>query len=488
MQKPYSHHAWTVFTMPADPPASPTLPIRCSLSPSIGNLEEAHISELNLEPTSTQDRRKPELPIEIVRQILEEAVNAARSELFICDGVFLPITTQCSTCAYRLLAGVCTLWREVVREIFHRSVIIGERTCRDAGQSSAPRIPILFFQILNKPFNVTELVEILGKDVQAATHVRSIDASCRTKNHSLPELMPTAPATIVERYERERAADIELGQQLVKSFITLCPLLNTFDADFGHYPELLKPGLLPPSITTLTLRNVSAVETFTLLAELPRVTDLTLRIAPDWLIHEPIETCVLERYKVQLTRFELSATAWGETSVADLQLLLEHSSTTLRSLAIRNKSSFTSHKFAPVAQGLIKIYAPQLEELSVRDLSRGGSRCKEHKEVYFFLSPPVPMPRLRDLHLTGIPSSPTFFASLKCPNLSRLAIEEFDDPSGLALLTTLKSQLMPKLTSMRVCGITDKTAKVDILEWCTANGVTLAAGWRLIEIERAWWF
>ncbi|KDE05970.1 hypothetical protein MVLG_03656 [Microbotryum lychnidis-dioicae p1A1 Lamole] len=465
MQKNYSHPAWTIFTVPADPPTVATLPLRCTLSPSIGNLDEAHISGLNLAPTSTHERRRSELPIEIVRQILEEAVNAARSDLFICDGVFLPITTQCSTCTYRLLAGVCSQWREVVREIFHRSIIIGERTCQDA-----------------------ELIETLGKNDQAAAHVRSIDASCRTKNHSLPELMPTAPATIVEKYELERAADVALGQQLVKSIIPLCPLPTTFDADFGHHPELLTPGLLPPSITTLTLRNVSAVETFILLAELPRVTDLTLRIAPDWLLHEELEPCILERYKLQLTRFELSATAWGETSVADLQLLLEHSATTLKSLVIRNKSSFTSHKFALVAQGLVKIYAPQLEELSVRNLPRGGMRCKEHKEVSYFPSPPVPLPRLRHLHLTGIPSSPTFFASLKSPNLSRLVIEEFDDPSGLALLTTLKSHVLPKLNSLRVCGIADETAKVDLLEWCAANEVTLAAGWRLVEIQRAWWF
>lgn len=59
----------------------------------------------------------------------------------------------------------------------------------------------------------------------------------------------------------------------------MCPNLTHFDADFGFHAHLKKPGVLPSSLKNLTLRNVTAPETFQLLAELPNLTNLILRLA-----------------------------------------------------------------------------------------------------------------------------------------------------------------------------------------------------------------
>ena len=65
---------------------------------------------------------------------------------------------------------------------------------------------------------------------------------------------------------------------MLKQLPELCPLLTTFDADFGFYNLRANPCLLPNTIHTLTLRNTEPVEAFGIIACLPLLKDLTLRL------------------------------------------------------------------------------------------------------------------------------------------------------------------------------------------------------------------
>lgn len=57
-----------------------------------------------------------------------------------------------------------------------------------------------------------------------------------------------------------------------------CPFITHLDADFGYHHKLNRPGTLPSTIRSLTLRNVESKDTFALLAGLPCLTDVTLRL------------------------------------------------------------------------------------------------------------------------------------------------------------------------------------------------------------------
>lgn len=66
--------------------------------------------------------------------------------------------------------------------------------------------------------------------------------------------------------------------EILRRVLKLCHGITRFDADFGVYPFLKLPGALPTSLRNLTLRNVEAIDTFTILAGLPNLSELTLRL------------------------------------------------------------------------------------------------------------------------------------------------------------------------------------------------------------------
>ena len=67
-------------------------------------------------------------------------------------------------------------------------------------------------------------------------------------------------------------------RDLVLQALDLCNFITHFDADFGFHHRLSTPGILPSSIRSLTLRNIDVKAIFPLLAELPCLRDLTLRL------------------------------------------------------------------------------------------------------------------------------------------------------------------------------------------------------------------
>lgn len=58
----------------------------------------------------------------------------------------------------------------------------------------------------------------------------------------------------------------------------MTPQLQSLDVDLGFHSGVLRPGVVPASLRRLTLRNAEAVDAFALLAGLPNLVDLTLRL------------------------------------------------------------------------------------------------------------------------------------------------------------------------------------------------------------------
>lgn len=145
--------------------------------------------------------------------------------------------------------------------------------------------------------------------------------------------------------------------------LNFVPVLRTVDVDLGfHSLVYLQPTCLPSTIQTITLRNSEPDQVSAILENLRAVTDLTLRLALEWFLPEGTKLLASN----QLQRFELSITAWGETDMRSLDPLLSNSSSTLRSLALRNKSGFLTRYFLPVARALINKYSSALTSLKFK--------------------------------------------------------------------------------------------------------------------------
>ncbi len=129
---------------------------------------------------------------------------------------------------------------------------------------------------------------------------------------------------------------------------------------------------MPAALRKLTLRNAEPTETFALLARLPNLTDLTLRLVLDFYVPESSDLAATNA----LSSFELSITGWGETDTHSVGRLLAGSRGSLRHLAVRNKAAVSLPSLLPVCRDLISTYGAQLETLAVKDIPHGGTRPK----------------------------------------------------------------------------------------------------------------
>ncbi|ORY79354.1 hypothetical protein BCR35DRAFT_304786 [Leucosporidium creatinivorum] len=436
------------------------LEVACPTSPAESDCDsdDSSLMSYNSESSSINI-----LPPELVRQILAQVVSG-RWETFVVEGQFEEIETQCRSCTYRSLAKVCRDWQAIARELFHRDIV------------------------LDKKESAEELVATLRNNPLMASEVRKVDASLRGRNNEMPPLVSVdSSSVVVEAEEREREARSERERELVLQALQHCPFITHLDADFGYHHKLNRPGILPSSIRSLTLRNAESKDTFTLLAGLPCLTDLTLRLVLDWYVDEaeplPLATN-------QLSRFELSIVGWGETSTSSINRLLAGSHDSLKSLVLRNKAAVSVGGFLPVARDLIAQWGPQLESLAIKDIPNNGRRAKNEKPLSWFPSKPVPLSNLLRLHLTGLDYDSNLFKSLKAPRLASLTIEDYDTTSGEPLLKALREkELFDGLRELRVSESTSgwKEEREDIEQWCAEKSCRLEASWKLRRLERRWW-
>ncbi|BGP38675.1 hypothetical protein JCM10449v2_002610 [Rhodotorula kratochvilovae] len=314
------------------------------------------------------------LPPELLLKILTHALTTSLlTPPLLVHGQFTTLASTCRTCAYRHVADVSRLWRAIAQEVLGKEVTLAN------GCGSADRDE--------------QIVKVVEGDAARANNVRKVDASLRRSmctSHAFPPpegrggsaddagssggdsaLLTTRQA----QAEHWHAQSLARERQRFVRLLARCGRIDTLDVDVGFFQDIrIEPPIVPSALRTLTLRNCDAVDTFTILAHLPQLQDLTLRLALDWFI--PSDTATPPSSLPSLKRFELSTTAFGTTSLSSIFALLSNSLSSLSSLALRNKgaSQSTLEAFLPVASGLIARFAPQLEELSVRDIPRCGRR------------------------------------------------------------------------------------------------------------------
>jgi hypothetical protein len=293
--------------------------------------------------------------------------------------------------------------------------------------------------------------------------------------------------------------------------LELTPRLQALDVDLAFHAGVPKPGLVPASLRKLTLRNAEPTETFALLARLPNLTDLTLRLVLDFYLPETTDLAATNA----LSSFELSITGWGETDSHTIGRLLAGSRNSLMHLTVRNKAAVSLPSLLPVCRDLIATYGSQLETLAVKDIPHGGVRPKSEWHRFtapslqiahtdpclsawladksalsnFFPPKPPALSCLRRLHLTGLPYSPAFLASLgPLPALAELMIEDFDEPDGQSLLSCLATPQLKRLQSLSICNAVEWEDDERVVEaWCEERGVELEAGWRRRRVHARWW-
>ncbi|GAA5855442.1 hypothetical protein JCM8547_007831 [Rhodosporidiobolus lusitaniae] len=452
------------------------------------------------------------LPPELLLKILLHACTTARlSGPLLVHDQFTQLETSCRSCVYRNLTGVCKEWREIVREIMGREVVLAN------GCGSEKKDE--------------EVLALIATDEGRARNVKVVDAglrraTCGWAGWPVPqntEASGESQSANVEggittrgvELERIREQCLNRERQRLYRLLSHCRLVNTLDVDLGFYPALCSPvTLLPPTIRTLTLRNSEPLETLALIISLPLLEDLTLRLALDWFLppstcpHTSVGTC-------RLRRFELSTTAFGATSLPSILALLVNSHETLASLTLRNKgaSPAASQAFLPVARGLVETFAEQLEELTIKDIPRGGRRAPGDEPTSdWFPSRPTSFPRLAHLHLTGVPlPSPSLFSSslvLPSPSshhLRTLTIEDFDALSARPLIEALKIvPALRRLEELNVAfarelemqrlgeGVEEgkvwEREKRELEDWCEGKGreegrkTALMASWQVIKV------
>ncbi|GAA5873528.1 hypothetical protein JCM1840_005954 [Sporobolomyces johnsonii] len=443
------------------------------------------------------------LPPELLLEVLAVACT---SSLFtpplILHGQFTAVPLQCRTCTYRSLAGVCRTWRIMIREeIMGREVMLGVL----GGEKDE------------------QVLECVKGDVARAGMVRKVDASLRGwrgwtgtgwesaaaagEAGSAEEGQSGYVGSREVELERQRQQMLCRERQRLVRLLQACRQIDTLDVDYGFYHDLrTQPTLLSPTIRTLTLRNIDFDDTFDVIERLPLLEDLTLRLALDW---KRSPSSAARSSSSRLRRFELSITAFASTTLPDVLALLAGSRETLVSLTLRNKgaTSASAKAFLPVSQGLISALARTLESLSVKDIPRHGIRLPSSPPTWsWFPSCPTSFPRLRHLHLTGLPSlSPSFFKSivhLPSPSqLHRLTLEDFDSLSPRPLLEALYE--VPALQRLRLLEVALRR-EVDAREedregweegtgaverWCEGEGrhrgakTRLRASWRMVKIH-----
>lgn len=184
----------------------PSIPLHCSLSRittmlssallafSLGpsSFSSGSVSSLDLETdddlpsTPSPNPSLALLPPEVRRQILAEAF-VGRYEPFLVDAQFQPVETLCRLCTFRTLSLVSREWHEVVQELFLREIVVEK-------------------QVQNE-----QLVGALRRDPRLGRRVRNLDASLRSLNNAMPELVSIDSSVAYVEAEAEglRAASID---------------------------------------------------------------------------------------------------------------------------------------------------------------------------------------------------------------------------------------------------------------------------------------
>ncbi|BGP14635.1 hypothetical protein JCM10213_001654 [Rhodosporidiobolus nylandii] len=446
------------------------------------------------------------LPPELLLKILFHACTTNRlSAPLLVHNQLTRLETACRACVYRNLAGVCREWRDAVREIMGREVVLANGCGSDKRDE--------------------EVLALVKTDERRAACVKLVDASLRRAVCSLGGWSAPPPVSAAGQshsgdegaditsqgveLERWREQCLNRERQRLYRLLSHCRLIDTLDVDLGFYHELrVQPALLPSTIRTLTLRNSEPLDTLALVNHLPLLEDLTLRLALAWLLPSspseptPLGTC-------RLKRFELSTTAFGCTSLPSVLALLDNSLETVTSLTLRMKGTTDAAReaFFPVARGLVERFADQLEELVVKDVPRGGMRIPGDEASSDWLPPrPTAFPRLQHLHLTGLElPSPAFFSrTLVLPpeqHLRTLVVEDFDAPSLQPLIDALRTTpalgRLEELTlacarevemGRREGGVNEREQEV-VEAWCEGKGreadrqTRLLAGWKMVKVS-----
>ncbi|GAA5924024.1 hypothetical protein JCM1841_001830 [Sporobolomyces salmonicolor] len=443
------------------------------------------------------------LPPELLLEVLAVACTSSLfSPPLILDGQFATVPLRCRTCTYRALAGVCRTWRTLIREeILGREVVLGV-----PGEEQDEQV-----------------LECLKGDVARAGMVRKVDASLRewsgwsgtgwesaagtAEARSAPEGQSGFQGLREVEREKQREQLLCRERQRLVRLLQACLQVRTLDIDYGFYHDLrTQPDLLPPTIRTLTLRNIDADDTFQVIERLPLLDNLTLRLALDWK-RSPLSAG--RNSSSRLRRFELSITAFASTTLPDILALLAGSRETLVSLTLRNKgaTSASAKTFLPISQGLISAFARTLESLTVKDIPRYGTRLPSSPPTWSWFPPcPASFPHLSHLQLTGLPSlSPAFFKSTvhlpAASQLHRLTLEDFDSLSTRPLLEAL--QEVPALQGLRLLEVAlgrEADAREEDREgweegtraverWCEGEGrhrganTRLRASWRMAKLR-----
>ncbi|GAA6002128.1 hypothetical protein JCM10207_003089 [Rhodosporidiobolus poonsookiae] len=444
------------------------------------------------------------LPPELLLKILLHACTTTRfSQELVVHNQFASLETHCRSCVFRNVAGVSKEWRAVAREIMGREVAFAN----GCGSSERDEAVLRFVE----------------KDARRAAGVKKVDASLRRAMCGWAG-WPAAtnePATLDSEsigdtgaitsqgveLERWREQCLNRERQRLYRLLTVCRNITELDIDVGFYAEV-RAGttLLPKSIRKLTLRNAESLDTLTIVNQLPLLEDLTLRLALDWYL--PSSPCAhLLKGACRLRRFELSTTAFGTTTLASILALLANSHETLTALSLRNKggASGVVDAFTPVAQGLIKHFAGTLEELTIKDLPRGGLRPPSiQPSADWFPASPTSMPRLQHLHLTGLPlpSSSFFTRTIVLPSpsaLRSLTLEDFDALSAAPLVDALAAPALQRLEELSVAFAKEvemvrregawEAEREAVEGWCAGKGreegrtTRLKAGWQMVKVS-----
>ncbi|GAA6010463.1 hypothetical protein JCM11491_006950 [Sporobolomyces phaffii] len=434
------------------------------------------------------------IPPELLLDILSQAVTLSLvTQPLIVHGQFSQLPSMCRTCCYRQIAGVCKTWAAIVQDEF-----MGKETVYGVFGSEKD----------------DEVLACVTKSGAKADKLRKVDASLRGWQgwkglpvvaaptwHDAEEESTGFMESREVQIEKQRQQVLNRDRQRLVRLLTACRKVEDFDIDVGFYSSIPHlPALFPSTIRTLTLRNCDARETFDLIENLPSLDSLTLRLALDWRISasspRPVPTC-------QLSKFELSFTAFATAKLDDILTLLSSSTETLSSLTLRNKGTCPEGvaTFLPVSQGLIERSASRLEHLSVKDIPRAGRRSADSNPTWsWFPTRPTAFPRLRTLHLTGLPSlAPDVFRSTLVlstapAKLERLVLEDFDSPSPRSLVDTLKrSNGLERLKLLEVAvrrqGAEPDDGTNEIDEWCQGEGridrrqTELRASWRMRKVD-----
>lgn len=130
--------------------------------------------ERNLDSPGEAELLPPELLLKIVRTTL---TSALLSPPLVIHGQFAHLSTTCSGCVFRRLAGVSSACRVFAREVLCRTIVLA------AGCGSAERDE--------------QVLKCLETDPKRAAAVRTVDASLRGAQSGmgwLPAAPPIAPA------------------------------------------------------------------------------------------------------------------------------------------------------------------------------------------------------------------------------------------------------------------------------------------------------